>query len=130
MSNPWIVLVEFNTEADGSPVADDAPHHPRCLYGPFLTEAAALHWMHHVYPDGDTDVHDMWAIGPSETGELNLNVLNAPDTVVGGDRCLDCGLAVVQRPEKALSGEWAMVWADVDTGAWVCAETGNEHRPS
>jgi hypothetical protein len=30
-------------------------------------------------------------------------------------------------PEKALSGEVQMVWAD-DSGGWVCERTGDEHK--
>jgi len=40
--------------------------------------------------------------------------------------CTDCGRAVHQMPEKALSGEVQMVWAD-DSGGWVCERTGDEH---
>lgn len=42
--------------------------------------------------------------------------------------CADCGVEVEQTGEKALSGEWAVVWADRE-GGWVCPKTGNEHRP-
>lgn len=41
-------------------------------------------------------------------------------------RCKDCGKALEQQAEKALSGEWAMVWADAE-GDWVCEKTGDEH---
>ena len=40
--------------------------------------------------------------------------------------CKDCGRAVHQMPEKALSGEVQMVWAD-ESGGWVCEVTGDEH---
>jgi hypothetical protein len=43
-------------------------------------------------------------------------------------RCRDCGLTIEQRPEKALSGEVQMVWAD-NGGEWVCDVTGDEHVP-
>jgi hypothetical protein len=42
--------------------------------------------------------------------------------------CADCGHPLEQKEEKALSGETALVWAD-GLGLWVCALTGNEHRP-
>jgi hypothetical protein len=43
-------------------------------------------------------------------------------------RCRDCEHPLHHRPEKALSGETQMVWAD-QHDSWVCDETGNEHRP-
>jgi hypothetical protein len=43
-------------------------------------------------------------------------------------RCRDCEHPLHHRPEKALSGETQMVWAD-QHDVWVCNETGNEHRP-
>jgi hypothetical protein len=43
--------------------------------------------------------------------------------------CRNCGRSVSQQAEKALSGEWAMVWADVADGDWVCSVTGDEHDP-
>ena len=42
--------------------------------------------------------------------------------------CRDCDHLLSQRPEKALSGETQMVWAD-EFDSWVCDVTGNEHRP-
>src|SRR3954452_24708952 len=53
-----------------------------------------------------------------------LKTPEAPEKPV----CADCGLALHQQQEQALSGEFALVWADVD-GAWVCPTTGDEHRP-
>jgi hypothetical protein len=41
--------------------------------------------------------------------------------------CRDCGVALGQQAEKALSGEVQMVWADLLTGEWVCPKTGDEH---
>jgi hypothetical protein len=43
-------------------------------------------------------------------------------------RCRDCEHPLHQMAEKALSGEYAMVWADQDDD-WVCDVTGDEHRP-
>lgn len=79
MSTPWFVTAEFNTEADGTPVAEDAEEWPVCHYGPFPDEPAAIHFMTDVYPDGDTDVHDMWAHTTAE----DLGVVNPPETVLG-----------------------------------------------
>ena len=79
MSAPWFVTVEFNTEADGTRVSETARVLPCCHYGPFPDEAAATYWMTDVYPDDDTDVHDMWA--HQGTGE-DLGVVNTPETVV------------------------------------------------
>ena len=77
----WFVTVMFNTEADGSPVKEGTTSEdwPRCHYGPFPDEAAATHWLEEVYPDGDTDVEDLWAhTEPTET----LGYVNPPETVV------------------------------------------------
>jgi hypothetical protein len=40
--------------------------------------------------------------------------------------CRDCEHPLHRRPEKALSGETQMVWAD-QHDVWVCEVTGNEH---
>lgn len=55
-----VATIVWNTEADGTPVADDVAFDdmPRCHYGPFATEADAARWLTEDYPDGDTDVHD------------------------------------------------------------------------
>lgn len=79
MSGGWHVTVEFNTEADGSPVAKDATEFPRCHFGPFPDEAAAIYWMEEIYPDGDTDVYDMWVVRPEDSGDLGY--VNPPETV-------------------------------------------------
>jgi hypothetical protein len=42
--------------------------------------------------------------------------------------CKDCGQEIAQNVEKALDGEYAVVWA-TDSGEWVCAVTGDEHAP-
>ena len=45
-------------------------------------------------------------------------------------RCRGCQPARLEQvAEKALDGEYAMVWADLD-GEWVCHTTGNEHEPN
>jgi hypothetical protein len=43
-------------------------------------------------------------------------------------RCRDCKARLHQQAEKALNGEWALVWGD-DEQDWVCPVTGNEHAP-
>jgi hypothetical protein len=82
VTGPWYTVVEFNTEADGTRVSETARTLPRCVYGPFADEAAAVRWMEEDYPDDDTDVHDMWAVSPDDAAAMDLTVVNAPDTVV------------------------------------------------
>lgn len=53
----------YNTHADGSPVdpsvlEDDMP---TTYHGPFATMEEAIHFMHHVWPDDDTDIYDQYA---------------------------------------------------------------------
>ncbi len=43
-------------------------------------------------------------------------------------RCKDCGATLHHEMEKALSGESQGVLID-ESGAWVCEETGQEHKP-
>ena len=44
--------------------------------------------------------------------------------------CKDCRHRIVQQEEKALANnEVQIVWTGVETGAWVCPATGNEHFP-
>jgi hypothetical protein len=129
-SSAWFTVAEFNSEADGSPVAEDAMG-PTCTYGPFPSEAAAVAWLEDGYPDGDKDLRDLWAVGPEDSGELDLSVLNPPETVLGipaPDRCMTCGAVISRAAEKAVgSGEVQLVWADLE-GSWVCPATGDEHE--
>lgn len=129
-ASAWFAVVEFNSEADGRPVPEDGEM-PTCNYGPFPSEAAAVLWLEDGYPDGDTDVHDLWAVSPEDAGQLDLSVLNPPETVLGipaPDRCLSCGAVISRASEKAVgSGEVQLVWADLE-GSWVCPATGNEHE--
>lgn len=44
--------------------------------------------------------------------------------------CKRCKRPVHQSIERALNGEWAMVWAD-EEGEWVCpVNKGDEHIPN
>lgn len=43
--------------------------------------------------------------------------------------CKKCRAGIRQQGEKALNGEWATVWTDVNTGEWVCMYDGDEHEP-
>jgi uncharacterized Zn finger protein len=69
---------------------------------------------------------DAWAHGPVDTDYL-VEVYDKAEDEDPTIRCRNCGLPLHQRPEKALSGEVQMVWAD-STDAWVCSFTGDEHR--
>lgn len=75
----WYVTVEFNSHADGTPVAPGDEVVPVCHYGPFADGDAADHWMNEVYPDDDTDVADMWA---HRSDPDELGVVNAPEVVI------------------------------------------------
>lgn len=82
----WVAVVEFNSEADGSPVPEDAEKYPVCLFGPFEDQEAAVSWMENDYPDDDTDVHDIWADeAAAVAARLELDpatmYLNPPSTV-------------------------------------------------
>lgn len=44
--------------------------------------------------------------------------------------CRHCNKALGQQQEKALDGEYAMVWASLTGGEWVCEVTGDEHEPT
>lgn len=75
-----LVKAYWNTEADGTPVAEDVDLEdgPISYFGPFDTLEAATSWMNDDYPDGDTDVHDMIA------DEFDLpegTFINAPDSI-------------------------------------------------
>lgn len=55
----YMVKIEYNTEADGTPVDESVPgEYPTTLHGPFDTEDEAVAWMD-TYPDGDTDLHEI-----------------------------------------------------------------------
>lgn len=70
-----IVVIEYTTEADGTPVADDvaAEDLPRTLHGPFETHEQADAWIYEQ-PD-DTDVHDYYT---KEYESIEGLVLNDP----------------------------------------------------
>lgn len=77
----WYVTITWNTHPDGTWVEETTTEEdwPRCHYGPFVDQGAATHWMEDVYPDGDTDVEDMWA---HEADPATLGYVNPPETVV------------------------------------------------
>ena len=55
----FLVMIEYTTEADGEPVAEDCDP-PNTLHGPFDTEAEAVQWME-TYPDFD-ELDDMTVV--------------------------------------------------------------------
>lgn len=42
-------------------------------------------------------------------------------------RCKKCGREIYRTSEKALDGEYAIVWTD--GVSWICVEDGDEHAP-
>ena len=57
----WLVEIHYYTDFDGREIDPKTEDYPRTLHGPFATEDAALAWIY-AYPDGDTDIQDMYAL--------------------------------------------------------------------
>lgn len=79
-----LVKAYWNTEADGTPVPDDANDEDRPIsyYGPFDSIDDAVSWMNNDYPDDDTDLYEMVA-DDFDIPMYQVPYINLPSSING-----------------------------------------------
>jgi hypothetical protein len=55
----WMVHIQYNTDHDGRDIDPEHEEWPETFHGPFYSQQEAADWCND-YPDGDTDIHDMY----------------------------------------------------------------------
>jgi hypothetical protein len=55
----WMVHIQYNTDFDGREINPEHEEYPETFHGPFHSQQEAADWCN-AWPDGDTDIHDMY----------------------------------------------------------------------